>query len=53
MLRYLVETDEEFKKESEKNYDNLPDEFKYLWKTVNLPDYSFKQVAKYKAISPF
>ena len=52
MLRYLVETDKVFKKETEKNYDKLPDEFKYLWKTVNLPDRTFKQIAKYKNISP-
>ena len=50
MLNHLAKTDEDFKKESEKNYDKLGEEFKYIWKTVNLPDAAFSQVIKYCSI---
>ena len=50
MLRYLIETDEEFKKKNEKNSDKYSDDFKYIWKTANLPNDSFKEIVKY--ISP-
>ena len=44
MLNYLTKTDKQFKKEEEKNYDKLSNEYKYAWKTVTLPDASFSQV---------
>ena len=50
MLNHLTKTDEEFKKGIEKNYQKLGDEFKYIWKTVNLPDAAFSQVIKYCSI---
>ena len=50
MLRYLIETDEEFKKEIENNYYKFHYDFKYIWRTANLPNDSFKEVVKY--ISP-
>ena len=50
MLNYLTKNDEQFKKEGEKNYDKLSDEYKYLWKTVTLPDASFSQVIKFCGI---
>ena len=50
MLNHLAKTDEEFKKESEKIYDKLNEEFKYIWKTANLPDAAFSQVIKYCSI---
>ena len=50
MLNHLAKTDEEFKKESEKNYDKLGEEYKYIWKTVNLPDAAFSQIIKYCSI---
>ena len=50
MLNHLAKTDEDFKKESEKNYDKLGEEFKYIWKTANLPDAAFSQVIKYCSI---
>ena len=50
MLNYLAKNDEQFKKEGEKNYDKLSDEYKYLWKTVTLPDASFSQVIKFCGI---
>lgn len=50
MLNHLAKTDENFKKESEKNYDKLAEEFKYIWKTVNLPDAAFSQIIKYCSI---
>ncbi len=50
MLNYLTKTDEQFKKEAEKNYDKLSDDNKYVWKTVNLPDAAFSQVIKFCGI---
>lgn len=50
MLNHLTKNDEKFKKETEKNYDKLSDEYKYMWKTVNLPDTAFSQVIKFCSI---
>ena len=47
MLNYLTKTDDEFKIETEQYYPKLSDEYKYIWKTVNLPDAAFSQVIKY------
>lgn len=50
MLNHLAKTDQNFKKETEENYDKLEEDFKYVWKTVNLPDAAFSQVVKYCSI---
>ena len=50
ILNNLIKNDEKFKKEVENNYDKLSDEYKYLWKTVNLPDAVFSQVIKFTII---
>ena len=47
MLNNFIKNDEKFKKEIENNYDKLSDEYKYVWKTVNLPDAAFSQVIKF------
>ena len=47
MLNYLTKTDNEFKIETEQYYNQLSDEYKYIWKTVNLPDAAFSQIMKY------
>ena len=47
MLNHLTKTDKSFKKENEENYNKLEEDFKYVWKTVNLPDAAFSQVVKY------
>ena len=50
MLNNLIKNDEKFKKEVENNYDKLSDEYKYLWKTANLPDAVFSEVIKFTII---
>ena len=50
MLNHLAKTDEDFKKETNKCYEKLGEDFKYIWKTVNLPDAAFSQIMKYCAI---
>ena len=47
MLHYLVKKDKKFKKETQKNYDKIPKEFKYVWKTANLRDDLFFNIVKY------
>ena len=43
LLRYLVKKKDSFKKEYDEKYEQLPLEYKYIWRTINLPDniYSF------------
>ena len=47
MLNHLAKTDSDFKKETEEKYAKLEEDYKYLWKTVNLPNAIFSQVVKY------
>lgn len=47
MLRNLVKKDEKFKKTWDEKYNELPNDFKYLWRTVNLPDTAFAPIIKY------
>ena len=47
MLRYKIQKDINFKKKWDEKYDELPTEFKYLWKAVNLPDTPFAQIIRY------
>ena len=47
MLNHLAKTDNDFKKETEEKYAKLEEDYKYLWKTVNLPNAIFSQVVKY------
>ena len=47
MLRYKIKKDINFKKKWDEKYDELPTEFKYLWKAVNLPDTPFAQIIRY------
>ena len=50
MLNCLTKNDEKFKKETEAHYNKLSNEYKYAWKTVNLPDALFSQVIKFCAV---
>ena len=50
MLNNLTKNDEKFKKETEAHYNKLSNEYKYAWKTVNLPDALFSQVIKFCAV---
>ena len=47
MLHYLVKKDKKFKKETQKNYDKVQKEFKYVWKTANLHGDLFFNIVKY------
>jgi len=50
-IRFLIKKKKEFKEKWEKNYNELEKEYKYLWKTLLLPDPSFACILKY--ISPY
>ena len=47
MLKYLIKKDPKFKENFEKRYNELSQEGKYIWKTVNLPDAIFSEILKY------
>ena len=47
MLRNLVKKDAKFKKTWDEKYKELPNDFKYLWRAVNLPDAAFTPIIKY------
>lgn len=47
MLRFKVKKDANFKEKWDQKYNELPSDFKYLWKTVNLPDAAFVEIIKY------
>jgi hypothetical protein len=47
MLRYLVKKNKKFKEEWDEKYKNLPSDFQFLWRTVNLSDAPFSQIIKY------
>ena len=48
MLRHLVKKDTNFKKEWDKKYKSLPQDYQYLWKTVNISDDKlFSQIIKF------
>lgn len=47
MLRYLVKKNENFKKTWDEKFNELPNDFKYLWRTINLPDTAFAFIIKY------
>ena len=44
MLRHLCKKNEEFKKKIDEKYDELPLDFKYIWKFVNMPDSIFASI---------
>ena len=46
-LRYKIQKDEKFKKEWEEKYNELPEDFKYLWRAINLPNTAFMQILKF------
>ena len=46
-LRHIVKKDNKFKENWEAKYKELPSEYQYLWKTVNLSDALFAQIAKF------
>ena len=45
MLRHFAKN-EEFKKKWDEKYEELPPEFKFLWKTVNLPENIYGEIIK-------
>jgi len=47
MLRNLVKKDAKFKKTWDEKYKELPNDFKYLWRAVKLPDAAFTPIIKY------
>ena len=47
IIRYLTKKDSKFKQEWEKKYKELPIQYQYIWKTVNLPDTIFSGIIKY------
>ena len=47
VLRYKIKKDEKFKKEWDENYKELPNDFKYLWRAINLPDAAFMEIIKF------
>ena len=47
MLRYKIKYDSNFKKHWDEKYNELSNEFKYLWRVVNLPDSPFAQIMRY------
>ena len=47
MFRNLVKTNENFKKKWNEKFNELPNDFKYLWRAVNLPDAPFAIIIKY------
>jgi hypothetical protein len=47
ILRYVAKKDNKFKKEWEKRYKELPIQYQYMWRTVNLPDTIFSGIIKY------
>ena len=47
MLKNLVKKNEKFKKTLDEKCNELPNDFKYLWRTVNLPDDAFVIIFKY------
>ena len=47
MLRNLVKKDPKFKKTWDEKYNELSNDFKCLWRTVNLPDTAFAPIIKY------
>ena len=44
MLRYIIKKDNKFKEQWDNKLNELPEEFKYIWKTINLPDTAFSQI---------
>ena len=47
MLKHLVTSDKKFKKEWDQNYEKLPTDFKFIWKTINMPDNVFVNILRY------
>lgn len=47
ILRYIIKKYNNFKNQWEEKYNELPYEYKYLWKAVNLPDAAFSQIISF------
>lgn len=47
MLRYKFKKDAKFKEEWEKKYKELPLDYQYIWKTINLSDALYFSIIKY------
>ena len=47
MLRNKSKKDKKFKEEWNNNYKNLPVEYQYIWKLINLSDTCFSNIIKY------
>ena len=41
LLRHLLKNNEIFKKKWDESYENLPIEYKFIWRTINMPDNIF------------
>ena len=47
VLRHIIKKDDKFKIEWEEKYNELPNDFKYLWRAINLPGAAFMQILKF------
>ena len=47
ILRHMIKKDNKFKEKWEKEYKNLPIEFQYVWRVVNLSDNPYFVIIKY------
>ena len=47
MLRYINKKNDEFKKKIKNIYESLDITYKYIWRTINLPDIDFINIAKF------
>ena len=47
VLRYLINKNPTFKEEWDKKYKDLPIEYQYIWKFINLPKSLFSFIIKY------
>ena len=47
MLRHKSKNDAQFKEEWDKKYKNIPIEYQYIWKFINLDEKPFKSIIKY------
>ena len=46
-LRFLINKDEELKKDLESKYNELSLDYKFYWKTINLPNACFQSIIKF------
>jgi hypothetical protein len=47
MLRHVIKKDTKFKEKWDAKWKELPEDFQYIWKAMNLPDAPFSHIIKY------